>query len=284
MTARNHELAFGLLRAHDPDFLLGFNCARFRSDASGDRVFDSPWIKTLSPGSWILDETAKGALSPARAENKWENFYRVFSEQADRVHRVGNVLCAGWGGGPGQKRVDTLQLVSAAWACGLNWKLGGYPPKRPGQVHPYTDDYAERCHFVYRYGEFILNTDLQRISHGTVTASMTVDGSRPVIFERFAYRLNTEDGRAYFIAHFLNRPVEDRLTVDAVEPPPANNVRVRMDKSLPLPGPADLSRAMLLSPDRPTWARPLEAQAVGPAVEFTIPEIKYWAVAVIPAR
>jgi hypothetical protein len=209
---------------------------------------------------------AKGALSPSAPENKWQAFTAQMSAQADRVRRVDNYLFAGWGGGPGQKVVDTKQVKAVSWACGLRWICGGYSKEQW-----FADLKRDYNRFALRYSRFILDNRLRRLSPEDAEKTLTLTASRPVFWNRFVQRLDTGD-RRFLVIHLINEPLEKGLTVDAIQPPPAENV------TLALAAAETVKHAWYLSPDdvaQPVKLK-LENRTLSP-----LPVLKNWGIVVV---
>lgn len=263
LTVGNLDRAFGMMRRHDPKFLIGLNFADFRSDCRGDAVLTSPVIKTMSPGVWILDEVAKGALSPSAPENKWQDFVVQMSAQADRVRLVDNYLFAGWGGGPGQKVTDTKQVKAVSWACGLRWLCGGWSKEAW-----FADTKRDYNRFALRYSGFILDNRLRRLKPVEAEKTLTISGSRPVLWQSFVQRLQTTDKR-YLIIHLINEPLEKGLTVDAQPPPHVENL------TLTLAAGEKAVSAWFLSPDGASGKLEVKDR------NLTVPTLVNWGMVVV---
>ncbi|HEY3415596.1 MAG TPA: hypothetical protein VGM23_01815 [Armatimonadota bacterium] len=272
LTARNMVTAYALLRAKNPDFLIGVNNASFRNDQLADRMYTYGSLKALAPGNWVLDEVAKGALNPSHPEHHWADFIAHISDEADRLRKVDDYFFAGWGGSPGVNPVDTRQILAIAWACGARWVISDYR-KNLDVVQQYN-------RFSARYGEFIINNKLQRLSPAEVGKCIQVTGNRPLLWQKFAYRLQTASGR-YLVLHLVNQPLEDVVTTEAKEPPVAENVQVTVNPGF-FPGVPQSSRAMVLSPDTVPQAQPAGATLQGGKLTLAIPNIAYWAIVVVP--
>ena len=130
LSARNMRYAIGTTYKRYPDFMFGFNDASLRPDANGDEVLERAVSKITYPGSYILDEVAKGALVNAAPDNRWEDMIRIQGIQADRARKLGAFLHSGWPPGPGQKEVDTRQIKAMGWAPGAALDLRAVPPQR----------------------------------------------------------------------------------------------------------------------------------------------------------
>lgn len=276
LTVRNMRRAIEIMRKKDPGFLLGLNNADYRSDAMGDRAVTSDYGKVISPGAWILDEVAKNSLSPASSTHLWKDFIRDMGAQADRTRKAGNFLFAGWGGGPGQKVVDTKLIKSVSWACGLRWLCGGghKEPKVLEVHHNYNS-------FCLRYAEFILNNKLERLTAEKAKALVKVESKRPVLWENLVQTLKDGD-KNYLVIHLINQPLEDGIVVEAQEPPIVENITVTVDNSIFSKGKADAALGRLLSPDLTKESQPLSVKISGTQTVVTIPELKIWDVIVIP--
>lgn len=263
LTARNLKLAFGMMRKHDPNFMIALNNADFRTDVRGDAALSAPNLPAISPGVWLLDEIAKGALNPSAPEHLWGDFIQIMADQVDRVRTIDNYLVAGWGGGPGQNTVDTRQVKAVSWACGARWISGGYSKERWfAQV---KRDYNR---FALRYSAFILDNRLRRLRPAEAQKTVSVSGSRPVIWQPFVQRLQTED-RRYLVIHLINEPLEKGLTVDAKEPPKAEGLVLTL-----APG-EKFTAAHFLTPDGPT------AKLTPDGQKIALPALSNWAVVVI---
>ncbi|MHB9025517.1 MAG: hypothetical protein ACYC7E_15330 [Armatimonadota bacterium] len=280
MTASNMRLAYSLMRKGNPDFLIGLNFADYRSDAAGDRAVTSPIGKAVSPGNWILDEVAKGALSPAAPEHKWADFMRLMSEQTDRVRLVDNYLTAGWGGGPGWYALDTKYIKAISYACGFRWMHGGFE-KDPKFVVPWREAIHRYHQFTFRYGEFILNNRLRRIPSAEAQKLVQVQASRPIFWQYFVQRLETPQGR-FLVLHLINAPEEAGITKEAKPVPPASNVRVTLAPELFGGRAPKLEVARVLSPDTDPQAQPLKVVPQGRALVLTIPQVELWTMVVLP--
>ncbi len=275
LTVRNMRRAIELMRKKDPGFLLGLNNADYRSDSMGDRAVTSEYGKVISPGVWILDEVAKNSLSPASSTHLWKDFIRDMSAQADRTRKAGNFLFAGWGGGPGQKVLDTKFIKAVSWACGLRWICGGgdKDPAVQNAHHLYNG-------FCLRYCEFILNNTLQRLPADKAKELIKVESKRPVLWENFAQTLQA-DGQNYLVIHLINQPLEDGIVVEAQEPPPADTITVTIDNAIFAKGKVDAAHSMLLSPDLARQSQPLSLKTSGNQTVASIPELKIWDVIVL---
>ncbi len=260
MTARNLNLAFGKMREHDPDFLIGLNYADFRNDGRGAGSVKAPVTGSVSPGVWILDEVAKGALNPSHPDHHWEDFIRNMSEQNDRTRQVGNYLFAGWGGGPGQKVVDTRQVKAVSWACGLRWICGGY-----SKAQWFADVKHEYNRFALRYSQYLFDNRLRRLSPEEAAAVITVESGSPLLWEHFVQRLGDE----YMVVHLINAPLEKGLTADAQPPLPAEGVRIT------LTGGMGGSSVKLVSPELPVQALEIAEGAV------SVPRIENWGMLIV---
>lgn len=276
LTVRNMRRAIGLMRKKNPEFLIGLNNADYRSDAMGDRAIASEYGKTISPGTWILDEVAKDSNYPASSTHLWKDFIRDMSAEADRTRRAGNFLFGGWGGGPGQKVVDTKLIKAISWASGLRWICGG--GQRDSNVQNATHIYNGFC---LRYCEFILNNKLGRLPADKAKALIKVDGKKPVLWENFAQTLQI-DGRNYLIIHLINQPLENGIVVEAQEPPAIDNITVTIDNAIFGKGKPDAGAARLLSPDLAAESQKLSMKEDGNKTVLLIPELKIWDVVVIP--
>ena len=276
LTVRNIRRAFEIMRKKDPNFMIGMNNASFRTDQMGDRAVTSDYTKIISPGNWILDEVAKDSLSPASSTHRWVDFIKEMSAQADRVRKVGNFLFAGWGGGPGQKVVDTKLIKAVTWASGLRWCCGG------GERDPEVVNASQRYNrFCLRYCGFILNNTLLRLPADKAKALINVESKRPILWENFVQTLQA-DGRNYLVIHLINQPLEDGIVVEAQEPPVAENVAITIDNSIFSKGKPDAAQSRLLSPDLTKELPPLSVKTSGTKTVLGIPELKIWNVIVIP--
>ena len=282
LTARNMGRAYEIMRKGNPDFLIGLNYADYRSDAAGDRILRSPVGKVVSPGNWILDEVAKGALSPAAPENRWSEFIRLMGEQADRVRKADNYLFAGWGGGPGENPVDTKQVMAVSYASGLRWICGGWK-RIPGNPARYVNDDVKHqyAQFAMRYSEFVLNNRLERIPAAEVAKSATMRSSRPLFWDRFGFRLRTPQTQ-YLVWHLINQPLEEALTTDAKEPPPAENVTLELGPELlPPTAKPETRQAFVLSPDSDTQLVRVTCTVQKDRISIAVPRVLNWSVLVI---
>ena len=114
--------------------------------------------------------------------------------------------------------VDTKQVKAVAWACGLRWLCGGYSKEQW-----FADLKRDYNRFALRYSQFILDNRLRRLPTAEAERTVTLASSRPILWNRFVQRLDTGDQR-YLIVHLVNQPLEKGLTVDAVQPPPAEKL------------------------------------------------------------
>lgn len=270
LSARNMRYALTTSRKQYPNFMFGFNDASLRPDQSGDEVVERAVSKVTYPGSYILDEVAKGALVSAAPDNRWEDLIRIQGIQADRARRLGAFLYSGWPPGPGQKEVDTRQIKAVGWALGTRWISGQYHPK-----DAYFRLYNQ---FAMRYGQYLLSNDRERLPATEVERHLTVQAERPVWYKDFAFRLRTDHGR-YFTVSLLNAPLEERLTADAAQPPPATQVAVTLGPEL-LEGQAPRA-VWALNPDAPEQAQALAAKTVGGKTVVQVPDFPYWTVLVV---
>jgi hypothetical protein len=287
LTVRNLRRAYGMMREHDPEFLIGLNFADFRSDGAGDRLLETETVKTISPGIWILDEVAKGALSPAHPDNRWENFIVNMSEQADRVRKVDDYLFAGWGGGPGKNVTDTKLVKAVSYACGLRWICGGY-----AKEGPFIETKRLYNRFALRFSRFILNNRLERLAAGDAEKSIAVSADRPVLWQRFVYRLPgcgagilpaLEDSRPFLVLHLINKPLEESLSAEAEMPPVATGVNVELDPAI-LSSKPQLDAIAAISPDDDPSVRSVQSAEKNGKLVLKVPDVKLWTVLVIPCE
>jgi hypothetical protein len=278
LSVRNISRAFELMRKKDPDIMIGMNNASYRSDEMGDRAVTSEFGKVTSPGIWILDEVAKNSLSPASSTHLWKDFIVEMSTQAERVRKVDNFLFGGWGGGPGQKEVDTKLIKAVSWACGLRWMCGG--GQRDPKVQHATHIYNKFC---LRYSQFILNNQLKRLSADKAKALISVDSQRPILWENFVQTLQDGD-QNYLVIQLINQPLEEGIVIEAQEPPTVNSITLSLDNALFAKGKPLAGQARVLSPDLTTESQSLALKSNGSKTVLTIPELKIWDVIVIPFK
>jgi hypothetical protein len=272
LTARNMKLTMTESRAKYSDFLFGFNWAGFRPD-NGDWVMSSKEAATIAPGSYILDEVAKGAGEAAAPDNRWVDFARNMTEEAERARKFGAFLFAGWGGGPGYNEVDTRWIKAFSWAGGFRWI--------PGDNRNNKAAWRLYNQFAFRYSEFLLSNTLHRLPLEEATKLVQVTASRPIVYERFVEQLQNADGR-FLVINLINSPVEERITQQAAVPPVAENVQVTLAPELFAGGAPRLAEARVLNPDATEQSQTLPLQAAGGKFTATVPSFSYWSVLVIP--
>ena len=124
VTGRNMRKTMSEVRKQYPDFLFGFNWAGGSGRTRDAWALQSQEAQAITPGSYILDEVAKGSGESASPTNRWVDFIRDISEEGDRARKFGAFLFAGWGGGPGWGEVDTRWIKAISWSCG---GAGGSP-------------------------------------------------------------------------------------------------------------------------------------------------------------
>lgn len=277
LTTRNMRIALETMRKKYPGFLLGLNNADYRSDGMGNRALTSGYGKLIAGGTWILDEVAKGSSSVTSPTHLWSNFIREMSAQADRTRRAGNYLFAGWGGGPGKKITDTKQIKAISWASGLSWICGSYKMDAP-----LLEVRSAYNRFCLRYIEFILNNRLERIPQEKAKTLAQVSASRPVFWDRFVQTLKA-DGKNHLVFHLINQPLEEGVTVEAQEPPPAENVAIQFAAEL-LPGAPKSAKAWILSPDPGVEPQAIELQSKNGKFSLNVPSLKIWNLVVVRAE
>ncbi|HEY3397930.1 MAG TPA: hypothetical protein VGM19_09770 [Armatimonadota bacterium] len=273
LTGRNMRYALGSFRQQDPNFMCGFNWASLRPDMADESILKTAEAQAILPGSWVLDEVAKGSLESASPTNRWDKFIPLMTVQSDRARQAGAFLCAGWGGGPGQQDVDMRYIKAISWACGLRW--------RAGIDRNFAPSYRTYNQFAYRYSEFLLSNERTRLSAEQAQAGLSVAASRPLLWQDFAYRLDTPRGR-FLILHLVNTPLEPIITTTAVAPPPADQIRVTCQASLFPGGQPRWAEARLLSPDATPWEQPVKAATTGGQTVLSLPALPFWGVLVIP--
>jgi hypothetical protein len=131
--------------------------------------------------------------------------------------------------------------------------------------------------FVYRYGEFILNDALRRVPVVQAAAAVHVAASRPIWYDHFVERLQTPRGR-FLVVHLINAPLEERLTADAVAPPPATGVRIQLDPALFAGALPRWKEALVLNPDAQSQGQP----AIVDGSWVHVPDFPYWSILVVP--
>ncbi len=274
LTARNMRHAMGEIRASFPDFMFGFNWAGFReADTKALAALQEP--AAIAPGSFILDECAKGALCPTARDNKWTDFIRIMGAEADLARAYDSFLFAGWQGGPGWREIDTRYAKAVSWALGFRWIAGGELPHGPA--------FTLYNQFAYRYSEYILSNARDRITANEAAKLISVGAAdnRLPWFKDFVYRSKGK-GPRFVVINLINPPVEDHLVADAKVPPAARNVIVTLRKELFAGGTPDIERIAALSPDYRPFLQPVKIEAAGDTLKVTSPDFGYWSVLVIP--
>ena len=269
LTGRNMRKTMSEIRRKYPDFIFGFNWSGFRPDA-GTWALQSQEAQAIAPGSYLLDEVAKGSLEAASPTNRWVDFTSLIAEEGDRARKFGAFLFAGWGGGPGWGETDTRQIKAYSWSCGARWIPGNNRDNRAA-----TRLYDQ---FALRYGQFIVSNDLQRLTPEQAAPAVKITASRPVVYDRFVQKLQTKEGR-YLIIDLINTPLEERLTTKAQAPPLAEQVQVTLDPAL-LGGQPNLARARALNPDATPQDQLVTVAPDG--LTATLPSFQYWTVLVVP--
>ena len=258
LTARNMRYAIDLIRKQYPDFIFGYNTG-ITGTAAGAASREAA---TIVPGSYILDEGVSAALDATEPRNVWSVYAKSAAAEVDRVRHLNGYLFCGWFNVIKQPVLGKL-LKAVGWAAGTR-TITNIDSTDLQWLHDYN-------RFCYRYSEYILNNNLQRVPSEEAGKLVQVKSVRPVFYQDFVQKMEDRNGR-YLVVHLINSPMEERIVKNGRIPPQAEGVSVTLSPELFSGRKPDPASIRALSPDTTPQVQPVVSKQEGGKMTITVPE------------
>ena len=209
LSARNNQLFIDIVKAHDPNTLIGYNYAA-TYDMRGIR-YPEAYAVTAKDGQCVMEEWS--GMWPATL-GTWGNIADKLQEENSRI--------IGLGGISGMFNFDTKNPDNVAvqrWTAALYFAAQSHYYNTPR-----TADVARYARFMLRYGGVLYDAKTQCVPDGTRFFHVTTE--RPCIWKPLIHEQQLSDTSRQMTLSIVNMDPAAMVNMAPIRPAPLTNTTV----------------------------------------------------------